>query len=58
MLNSLCTEIMRACARNAQNAGFDSYIKRVEGYPRFEKVAHVILHGLKGLYVSHRNNRP
>ena len=25
------------------------YIKRVEDYPRFEKLAHVILHGLEGL---------
>ena len=38
---------MRACARNAQNTGFVSYIKRVEDYPRFEKLADVILHGLK-----------
>ena len=48
---------MRACARNAQNAGFVSYIKRVEDYPRFEKLAQVILHFLIVLYVSHRNKR-
>ena len=39
---------MRACARNAQYAGFVSYIKRVEDHPRLEKLAHVILHGLEG----------
>ena len=50
VLNSHRTKIMRACARNAQNAGFVSHIKRVENYPRFEKLAHVIMHGLTRLY--------
>ena len=33
---------------------FVSQTKRVEDYPHFEQLAHVIYHGLQGLSVSHR----
>ena len=31
---------------------FVSYIKRVENYPDFDKLAHVIQHGLQGFIVK------
>jgi len=44
------------CVRNANKTGGNRLrfrdIKRVENYPYFEKLAHVIQHGLEGLIVK------
>ena len=47
---------MITCVRNAKKFGvtsFVSQIKRVENYPNFEKLAHVIPHGVQGFIVKH-----
>ena len=36
---------------------FVSAIKRVEKYPDFEKLAHVIQHGLRGLIVTNTEGK-
>ena len=38
--------------KNLGVTSFVSQIKRVENYPGFEKLAHVILHGVQGFIVK------
>ena len=47
-MNYLCQK----CKKNLGITSFVSQIKRVENYPDFEKLAHVIPHGVQGFIVK------
>ena len=54
-LNSYCSQIFNNCVRNEKKMGvtvFVSAIKRVKNYPDFEKLVHIIQHGLQGFIVK------